>query len=60
MTDRIKVKSLPLGNTTDEGRYWAEVDGEKVGEDGRAFWETRQQAKDCGFRFLVKKLNFEG
>jgi hypothetical protein len=57
---RIAVKQLPMGDTTTEGSFYATVDGEKVGENGRAFWDTEQAAYDCGFRYLVYELNFGG
>lgn len=53
---RIKVKKLGLGETTSEGSYWAEVDGEKVGTDSRAFWETENEAWDCGIANLKAKI----
>lgn len=58
MENRIKVKCLPFGEETEGGRYYAAVDGECVGENGRTHWNTKQEAKDCGFRYLVYKLNF--
>jgi hypothetical protein len=60
MKVRIKVKSLPFGETTDQGRYYAEVDGEKVGEDGRCFWDKWSDAKTCGVRFFMRKHNSTG
>ncbi|WP_338632160.1 hypothetical protein [Afipia carboxidovorans] len=52
---RIRVRKLGLGDTTEEGSFYAQVDGENVGEDGRAFWETRDDAQRCGERFLAAK-----
>jgi hypothetical protein len=51
---RIRVRKLGLGDTTDEGPFYAQVDGENVGENGRAFWETREDARRCGERFLAR------
>ena len=57
MKERVQVKALPFGNTTEEGRFYAVVDGEKVGENGRCFWEKRSDARACGIRFLMRKDN---
>lgn len=54
---RIDVKQLPLNQITDQGRYWAELDGEKVGWNGRAFWETASDARACAVKNLMKKDN---
>lgn len=53
---RIKVKTLPHGQTTEEGRFFVKVDGQKVGWGGRAFWPSRAEAIRCGMRNLTNKL----
>src|SRR5262245_47896227 len=42
---RIKVRKLPLGQFTNDGAFWPMVDGENVGEDGRCFWPTEDEAR---------------
>lgn len=49
---RIQVRKLPRHETAAEGAYWAEVDGQKVGDNGRAFWRTAAEARRCGMKFL--------
>lgn len=56
---RIKIVRLPNGETTDEGCFFARVDGKCVGENGRAFFETYEEALACGVRFLTKKIEVE-
>lgn len=55
--DRIKVKKMPLQETTLDGPYWATVDGENVGENGRCHWQTESDAYACGARYLMRVLN---
>ena len=55
--ERIKVKKLPFGDATDEGRFYVQVDGENIGEDGRAFWKTESEAYAIGSRYLMRVLN---
>ncbi len=52
---RAKVGQLPFGETTSEGAFYPIVDGEKVGENGRCFFQTRESAYDCAVRVLRKK-----
>jgi len=53
----VKVKMLPFGGVTEEGGYYAEVNGEPVGEMGRAFWPTEEEAELCGYRYWMKETN---
>ncbi|MDY3551458.1 hypothetical protein R5W24_000534 [Gemmata sp. JC717] len=45
MKDRIKVCKLPNGERTEEGSYWAKVDGVNIGVNGRTHWETESAAR---------------
>ena len=56
---RIKVKKLSLGEYTEEGSYWAEVDGEKIGDKGRAFWFSKGDAMACGRRYIIATENLK-
>lgn len=56
-TSRIKVKRMPLGETTDQGPFYCQVDGENVGADGRSHWETESDAMACGRRYLIAMEN---
>lgn len=47
MKRRIKIKTLPNGDTTDQGPYYATIDGENVGLDGRSHWHTYADAQHC-------------
>lgn len=53
---RIKVKTLGLGQTTDQGSFYAEVDGERVGANDQCFFEAYSDAYKCGLNFLEAKL----
>lgn len=50
---RIVVKKLPRGETTEQGAYYAQVDGRNVGMPDRPFWRTHEQAKACGIVCLA-------
>ena len=50
-----KVCKLPLNEYTEEGAYYAKVDGKVVGENGRSHWETYDDALACGQRFIEMK-----
>lgn len=49
---KIKICKLGLGFSTPEGAYWAKVDGDNIGEDGRAFWETHEEAQAAAERYI--------
>ena len=51
---RIKICKLGLGMSTDQGPYWAKVDGANVGEHGRSHWETEADAMACAERFIAR------
>lgn len=51
MNTRIKVKKLPFGDTTEDGKYWPTVDDVNVGENGRCFWPTYGEAYAVAERF---------
>ncbi len=55
-----KAKKLPFGETTDEGSWWAEVDGQKIGEKGRAFWQTKSEAITCAKKYIENLKNYIG
>lgn len=50
---KIEVKKLPCGEFTNDGAYYATVDGKPVGMPNRAFWRTREQARACGVIFVA-------
>jgi len=57
MTHKIKICKLGLGEKVItegkiEGSFYAKVNGVHVGENGRGFWETEQQARECAERFV--------
>jgi hypothetical protein len=57
MDSRIKICKLGLGQRVItegkiEGSYYPKVDGVHVGENGRAYWETKEQAQGCAERFI--------
>lgn len=56
---RLQVRKLGLGNFTEDGAFYACVDGKPIGENGRAFWPTRPEAVRVGMRFLTKLLEYE-
>lgn len=51
---KIKICKLGLETFTDEGAFYAKVDGYNIGEDGRAFWETSEDAQAAADRFVAK------
>lgn len=57
MGRKFSTHNLGLNQTTDEGRYYAKVDGMKVGMDHRAFWETKADAEACARRFILATEN---
>lgn len=57
---RLKVRTLPFGDTTKDGRFYPTIDGEAWGEDGRAFWHTRAEALRVGIKCFTKLLEEEG
>ena len=52
-----KIKKLPLNEMTADGSYWAKVNGQKVGANGRAFWNTRSEAIACARRYILATEN---
>lgn len=59
MKPRATTQKLGLGMTTDQGAYFPKVDGQPVGENGRAFWPTRAEAQRVANSFLTKILQYE-
>ena len=59
MKKRVTTQRLGLGDTTDDGAFFAKVDGTPIGENGRAFWPTREEAAAAGDRFLRKLVASE-
>lgn len=57
MENRITIHTLPFGDTTDEGRYYAKVDNENIGMDGRTHWQTYEAAMVCARRFVMNSVN---
>lgn len=49
----VQTHKLPNGEFTEEGAYFATVNGKSIGEDGRAFWPTRALARMCAQRFVI-------
>ncbi len=56
---KVTTQKLGLGETTDQGAYYAKVDGHPIGERGRAFWHTRDEAHAAGRRFAAKLSAYE-
>lgn len=56
---RATTQRLGLGETTSDGAFFPKVDGEPVGENGRAFWPTRAEAQRVADRFLAKLIEHE-
>jgi hypothetical protein len=54
MPHKIEVRKLPLGQFTDDGSFWPMVDGENVGEAGRCFWHTEDEARAVAERYVTK------
>ncbi len=52
MTNSIVIKKLPLNERTEEGAYWANADGENIGVEGRAFFETEVAARLAGYTYI--------
>lgn len=40
----IKIRKFPNGERTEHGAYWATVDGDNIGVNGRTHWETEAAA----------------
>lgn len=59
MWHKVSAQKLGLGMTTDKGAYYPKVDGKPVGENGRAFWPTREEAKAVARRFAAKLVIHE-
>jgi len=57
MGNYFKVSSLPLGETTSEGSFFAMVNDENVGTDGRCFWDTEADAEACARRYILAMEN---
>lgn len=53
----VKVKKLGLGQTTNDGAYWAEINGVKIGDKDRCFWHTEDEAELCAFRYWMTRRN---
>jgi hypothetical protein len=53
MGQQVSVHKLGLNETTVEGAYYAKVNGENVGTDGRAFWNTAAEAEACARRYVL-------
>jgi hypothetical protein len=42
---QIQIVKMAFGNTTKEGPYYAKVDGENIGINGRTHWESEAAAR---------------
>lgn len=51
---RATAQRLGLGDTTPDGAFYPKVDGKPVGENGRAFWPTKEAALAIARRFLIR------
>lgn len=56
----IEIKKLKSGEYTEEGSFYALVNGQKVGENGRAFWKTESEAMACAKRYVIAMRMFNG
>lgn len=56
---RAEVSRLGLGDYTDAGAFYPKVDGKPVGENGRAFWPTREEAQAVADRCLARQIAHE-
>jgi len=52
MINRVSVRKIPNGYHAPLGRYWAEVDGRPVHDDGRMYFATRDDAKRAAIKSL--------
>lgn len=50
--ERIKVIKMPLGQTTNDGAYYAKVDGQNIGVNGRTHWHSEASARLAAKVFL--------
>jgi hypothetical protein len=57
MGRKVTIGKLGLNQRTEEGNYYPMVDGEKVGEKGRAFFWTPREAVACAKRFILAMEN---
>ena len=51
---KIKICKLGLDQTTSDGPFWAKINDENIGESGRAFWNTKEEAQECAKNFILK------
>ena len=58
-SQRLKVRALPFGDSTADGRFYPVIDGDAWGDNGRAFWPTRSEAMRIGIRCLTKLIEQE-
>src|SRR5258708_7032007 len=49
---KIKICKLPLSQRNTEGAYWAKVNGENIGVEGRAFFETESAARLAAYAYI--------
>lgn len=52
MTHSIVIKKLPLKERTEEGAYWAKVNGENIGIEDRAFFQTEAAARLAAYAYI--------
>lgn len=59
MGNTVSVHKLGLNEITDQGAYYAKVNGKTVGDKDRAFWETESDAEACAKRFVLATENLK-
>ena len=59
MGQKVSIHKLGLGETTEEGSYYLKVNGENVGTNGRAFWNTAEEAEACARRYVLAMENLK-
>jgi hypothetical protein len=57
MKHKIKVCKMPFGDKTEQGEYYATVDGETVGDKELSHWKTYSEAFACARRFVMNLEN---
>lgn len=50
--ERIKIIKMPFGEFTDQGAFYAQVDGENIGTKHRHHFQTKQEAIECAEEFI--------
>lgn len=53
--ERIQICKLGPSQSTEQGSYWAKVDGQHIGEGGRSHWHTHTAAMACARRFIMRE-----